>query len=498
MRNNKLLAGIIAGIAAGALLGGLNPEAGLAVHFIGELFITFLMMIVMPLIIAAMISGICRLGDVRKLGPLGFRTILYYLGTTALSVTTGIILVLLIHPGQLASETEQIEARGGTVLKEAVYRIEGNIVTIDSVSLPKEYSSSYSVSLLDRNIKGKIVTHGKNGRETIEVSSWIQDKKILADFALTGKGIAIDKLPAARFLQEERNVTDILREVLTGLIPSNLFKAMAENDILPVITFSLLLGAVLSTLGEQGRPVVDFFNGLNEAIMKIIHLAMYAAPIGIGALIAGRLGEAGGFSGFLPELFRLGKYAATVIAGLLIHSMVILPLILKFFGKTGIARFAYNTSPALLTAFSTASSSATLPLTVECAEEKNQVSPRTAGFVLPLGATINMDGTALYEAVAVIFIAQINGIALGPPELAIIFLTATLAAIGAAGIPEAGLVTMVLVLKAVNLPIEGIALILAIDWFLDRCRTTVNVWGDSVGAKVIDRYVMKPVNHQSR
>ncbi len=497
MRNNKLLAGIIAGIAAGALLGGLNPEAGLAVHFIGELFITFLMMIVMPLIIAAMISGICRFGDVRKLGPLGFRTIFYYLGTTALSVTTGIILVLLIHPGQLASETEQIEARGGIVLKEATYRIEGNIVTIDSVSLPKEYSSSYSVSLLDRNIKGKIVTHGKNGRETIEVSSWAQDKKILADFALTGKGIAIDKPPAARFLQEERSITDILKEVLTGLIPSNLFKAMAENDILPVITFSLLLGAVLSTLGEQGRPVVDFFNGLNEAIMKIVHLAMYAAPIGIGALIAGRLGEAGGFSGFLPELFRLGKYAATVIAGLLIHSMVILPLILKFFGKTGIARFAYNTSPALLTAFSTASSSATLPLTVECAEEKNQVSPRTAGFVLPLGATINMDGTALYEAVAVIFIAQINGITLGPPELTIIFLTATLAAIGAAGIPEAGLVTMVLVLKAVNLPIEGIALILAIDWFLDRCRTTVNVWGDSVGAKVIDRYV-KLANHQSR
>ena len=497
MRNNKLLAGIIAGIAAGAFLGGLNPEAGLAVHFIGELFITFLMMIVMPLIIAAMISGICRFGDVRKLGPLGFRTIFYYLGTTALSVTTGIILVLLIHPGQLASETEQIEARGGIVLKEATYRIEGNIVTIDSVSLPKEYSSSYSVSLLDRNIKGKIVTHGKNGRETIEVSSWAQDKKILADFALTGKGIAIDKPPAARFLQEERSITDILKEVLTGLIPSNLFKAMAENDILPVITFSLLLGAVLSTLGEQGRPVVDFFNGLNEAIMKIVHLAMYAAPIGIGALIAGRLGEAGGFSGFLPELFRLGKYAATVIAGLLIHSMVILPLILKFFGKTGIARFAYNTSPALLTAFSTASSSATLPLTVECAEEKNQVSPRTAGFVLPLGATINMDGTALYEAVAVIFIAQINGITLGPPELTIIFLTATLAAIGAAGIPEAGLVTMVLVLKAVNLPIEGIALILAIDWFLDRCRTTVNVWGDSVGAKVIDRYV-KLANHQSR
>ena len=486
MRNNKLLTGIVAGIAAGSLLGGLYPEAGLAVHFIGDLFIRFLMMIVMPLIIAAMISGICRFGDVRKLGPLGFRTILYYLSTTALSVLTGILLVLAIHPGQLASETEQIEARGGTVMQDAAYTITGNTVIIEGFSLSESHTSSYSVILLDRNVTGKITASGNN---RVEVSSWVQNKKHLAALDGKGKGVIIDKLPAERFLQEERSITDILQEVLTGLIPFNLFKAMAENDILPVITFSLLLGAVLSTLGEQGRPVIDFFNGLNEAIMKIIHLAMYAAPVGIGALIAGRLGEAGGFTGFLPELLRLGKYAFTVIAGLLIHSMVILPLILKFFGKTGIDRFAYNTSPALLTAFSTASSSATLPLTVECAEEKNGVSPRTAGFVLPLGATINMDGTALYEAVAVIFIAQINGITLGTPELAIIFLTATLAAIGAAGIPEAGLVTMVLVLKAVDLPIEGISLILAIDWFLDRCRTTVNVWGDSVGAKIIDRYV---------
>ncbi len=489
MRNNRLLIGIITGIIAGSLLGGLNPDAGLAVHFIGHLFIKFLMMIVMPLIIAAMISGICRFGDVRKLGPLGFRTILYYLGTTAISVTTGIILVLMIHPGNLASETEQIEARGGIVLENAPYSIRDNTIILENSVLPDEYTSSYSVVLLDRNVKGTILFHRKNGNEHIEVSSWTQDNKPLTDLAVSGEGIAIDKLPAERFLQEERSITDILREVLTGLVPSNLFKAMAENDILPVITFSLLLGAVLSTLGEQGKPVVDFFNGLNEAIMKIVHLAMYAAPVGIGALIAGRLGEAGGFTGFLPELLRLGKYAFTVIAGLLIHSLIILPFILKFFGKTGITRFAANTTPALLTAFSTASSSATLPLTVECAEEKNGVKPRTAGFVLPLGATINMDGTALYEAVAVIFIAQINGITLGVPELAIVFLTATLAAIGAAGIPEAGLVTMVLVLKAVNLPIEGISLILAIDWFLDRCRTTVNVWGDSVGAKVIDRYV---------
>ena len=490
MQKNGLLTGIIAGIVAGALLGGLNPEAGKAVSFVGHLFIRFLLMLVIPLVMAAMTSGICKLGDIRKLGPLGFRTVFYYLATTAASVMTGILLVLAVHPGKLASDEEQILVRGGIVLQEASYRIEGDIVTIEGERLPKEFSS-FTIILNDQGLRGDIVSHRREGGDLFTVSSWRNDEGEAATVSQAGRGVTIDKPLAERFTREERSITDILREVLEGLVPSNLFKAMAENDILPVITFSLLLGAVLSTLGEQGRPVIDFFNSLNEAIMKLVHLAMYAAPVGIGALIAGRLGEAGGFEGFLPEFLRLGKYAFTVIAGLLIHALVILPLLLRLFGKTGVSRFAKNTSPALLTAFSTASSSATLPLTVECAEEKNGVAPRTAGFVLPLGATINMDGTALYEAVAVIFIAQINGIALGPAELAIVFLTATLAAIGAAGIPEAGLVTMVLVLKAVDLPVEGIALILAIDWFLDRCRTTVNVWGDSIGAKIIDRYVRK-------
>ncbi len=494
MQNNKLLIGIITGIVAGSCIGGFFPEAGVSIQFIGDLFIRFLMMIVMPLIIAAMISGICRFGDVRKLGPLGAKTITFYLATTALSVLTGILLVLFIQPGQPDTPSGESSVLQGTVLEKTEYRVENGIVILENLPPETSLTSSHSLTLLDRNISARVASREGN---RLAVGSWEKNGTPLEQVSGSGKGIAFQKLTPERFLEEKRTITDILREVITGLIPRNIFQSMAENDILPVITFSLFLGAVLSTLGEQGRPVIEFFNGLNEAIMKIIHLVMYAAPVGIGALIAGRLGEAGGFTGFLPELLRLGKYAFTVIAGLLIHSMIILPLILKLFGKTGLKKFAANTSPALLTAFSTASSSATLPMTVECAEKKNDVSPRTAGFVLPLGATINMDGTALYEAVAVIFIAQINGITLGVPELSIIFLTATLAAIGAAGIPEAGLVTMVLVLKAVNLPIEGISLILAIDWFLDRCRTTVNVWGDSVGAKVIDRFV-RLANHQSR
>ncbi len=171
---------------------------------------------------------------------------------------------------------------------------------------------------------------------------------------------------------------------------------------------------------------------------------------------------------------------------MLIHALVILPLVLKFFAKQNIISYAKGMSTALLTALSTASSSATLPVTIKCAEDNNQISPKAAGFVLPLGATINMDGTALYEAVAAIFIAQLYGIDLSMGHLFVIFLTATLAAIGAAGIPEAGLVTLVIVIEAVGLPLEGISMILMVDWFLDRCRTTVNVWGDSIGAAFID------------
>ena len=264
---------------------------------------------------------------------------------------------------------------------------------------------------------------------------------------------------------------------------------MANTEVLPLIVFSLAFGAVLTTIGDRGQIVIRFFQGVNEAVMAIVHLLMWTAPIGIGALIAGRLGQAGGFSGFWPELRGLSAYAATVVVALLIHGAVVLPLTLRFLGGKSVWTYAKNLGTALTTAFSTSSSAATLPMTMDGVTEGNGVSPRTASFVLPLGATINMNGTALYEAVAVIFIAQRYGIELDAGHLFIVFMTATLAAIGAAGIPEAGLVTMVIVLKAVNFPLEGIALILVIDWFLDRCRTTVNVWGDAVGAAVIDRLV---------
>ncbi len=289
--------------------------------------------------------------------------------------------------------------------------------------------------------------------------------------------------------KEPAGLTDIFRSFVTP----NLVNSMANMDILPIIVFALLFGGVLTTLGEKGQLVISFFDGVNEAIMKIVDLVLYFAPIGIFALISSKLGAAGGGEAFLAELMKIGKYSMTVILAILIHGLLVLPSILYFVTRRNPLVYAKNVSEALTTAFSTASSSATLPVTIECAEQNNKVSRRASLFVLPLGATVNMDGTALYEAVAAIFIAQMAGVTLGFTGQATIFLTATLAAIGAAGIPEAGLVTMILVLQSVGLPLEGIGMLLAIDWFLDRWRTTLNVWGDSVGAAVIDTLEQKYV-----
>lgn len=296
-----------------------------------------------------------------------------------------------------------------------------------------------------------------------------------------GSLITTGEIPEVIKGKENLRVVDIIRSLITP----NLFKSAVEFQILPLIFVSILFGIAFGQI-KDNKPIVDFFTLLDKAIMKIVHWIIALTPIGIFGLIAHRVGVAGGGSEILNLVTQLGKYVFCVILGLFIHGFIVLPLILLFFAKRKPHEYFSHLSKALLTAFSTASSSATLPLTITNVIEDAKVSDRVGRFVLPFGATINMDGTALYEAVAVIFIAQSYGIALGGGELLIVFLTATLAAIGAAGIPEAGLVTMVLVLQAVGLPLEGIGLILAIDWLLDRFRTTINVWGDSVGAAVID------------
>lgn len=294
-------------------------------------------------------------------------------------------------------------------------------------------------------------------------------------------GVGVEP-PTSDYVREAKTAADFVESV----IPDNFFRALVQQEAIPIILVAILFGMFLAKYRDDIPEVRQFFFLLNDGILFLVRGLMLFAPLGIFGLVAGLLGQKGGWSGIANALTGIGKYALVVVIGLSVHAFVTLPLILRFLARRPVLRYVYGISSALATALATASSSATLPETLRCSEENNGVNPSTAGFVLPLGATINMDGTALYEAVAVIFIAQSYGIELGLIPLVIVSLTATLASIGAAGIPEAGLVTMVLVLRAVGLPIEGIALILVIDWLLDRFRTTVNVWGDGVGAAFVD------------
>lgn len=322
-------------------------------------------------------------------------------------------------------------------------------------------------------------------------------KTLLYYLVTTGLSVAVGIVlvniikPGVGLVMWETSVPDIvaqsagksLLDIVTGLVPANIIKAAAEGDILPLIVFSLVFGGVLSVIGKKAQPLIALFESLNLAMMKIVHLVIWFAPVGVLALIGGIVAE--NRESIDQLLSSLGWYTLTVMVGLAIHAVITLPIILKLFGRVNPWRYVLNLGEALATAFTTASSSATLPITIECVQEKNGIDSRAAAFVLPLGATINMDGTALYEAVAALFIAQISGIDMTFGQQVVIFFTATLASIGAAGIPHAGTVMMVIVLSAVGLPMEGIGLIFAVDWFLDRCRTTVNVWGDAVGAAVV-------------
>ena len=273
--------------------------------------------------------------------------------------------------------------------------------------------------------------------------------------------------------------------LIKSFIPSNIFQSLAEGKVLHVIIFSILFAISVLTLQQYKKDIItNFFDGINDSMLTIAKWIINLSPLGVFALVAYIVAEKG-----LSSIFSLWQYVVAVIVGLLIHAVINLGLIAFLVGRFNPFKYFTKIKEALLIAFSTSSSSATLPVSMEVAETKAGIKKKVAGFVLPLGATINMDGTALYEAIAAMFVASFYGIDLSIGEQIIIFFTASLAAIGAAGIPSAGLVTMTLVFSAVGIPLEGIALILSVDRFLDMLRTTVNVWGDLIGAKIIDRFV---------
>ena len=395
-----LLGAIIVGVFAGLFVGWFWGERASSVAWLGTLFLNTLSMLVIPLLISAVISGVTSIGDVRQLGKLSSVTIAYYLLTVAIAVLIGLIMVNLIQPG-VGVSTEGLQ---------------------DSSEIVR--------------------------------------------------------------LAEDRGIGDIL----LAMVAPNLIKAAAETNLLPLILWSVAFGIALASLGKKGRPAAKFFESLNEGMMLMVSWVMYFAPIGVFGLIAGMFGAAGSASAFVANISAVGLHVLTVLSGLAVH-FVVLTLILLFIAKQPIA-YLVNMLRAIVTSFATASSTATLPITIQCAKDCG-IDERARRFVLPLGSTVNMDGTALYEAAAAMFIAQAYGIQLGIGQQSIIFVTATMAAIGAAGIPQAGLVTMIIVLQAVGLPLEGIGLLLSVDWFLDRFRTATNVWGDAVGAAVVHRYINK-------
>lgn len=394
-----LLAGIVVGVLAGIALGWLGDPQVRYVAWIGTVFLNALQILVIPLVLAAVITGVADIGDIRHFGRLGGWTIAYYLATSGIAVLIGLILVNLIQPGSEVA----LQAEGG---------------------LPK------------------IVAGGGADTETF----------------------------------------------INSLLPPNLVAAAAETKLLPLILFALAFGAALLAVGESARPVAEFFRAFNEVIMRLVVWLMYLAPLGVLGLVAGRFGEAGGGSALVEQVAAVGWHVVTVTSGLAIHFGILCGILVLLAGRG--LDYLLTMLRAILTALATASSSGTLPLTLEGVRE-NGIDPQASRIVLPLGSTVNMDGTALYEACAVLFIAQAYGLDLTWGQQGMVFLTATLAALGAAGIPEAGLVTMTLVLKAVGLPLEGIGFLLAVDWLLDRFRTATNVWGDAVGAAVIHRFLKR-------
>ena len=304
---------------------------------------------------------------------------------------------------------------------------------------------------------------------------------IIMNVVAPGFGVNFDLGETPEAFTASKSVWDSVYGLILKMIPPNLIKALADGDILPLIFFCILVGVFITKLPDKSRTLLtDFFQAFFQVMMKVTHLVITVAPLGIFGLITGVVATTG-----FDALGPLVIYFFCILGALLIHAFITLPIMLKFVGKVNPLRHVKAMSPALLTAFSTASSGATLPLTMERVEKNAGVSNKVTSFVLPMGATINMDGTALYEAGAVLFIAQTYGIHLDIIQQFIVVLTALAASVATAAIPKAALATIPMIMAAIGVPFEGIAIIQVFDRILDMCRTSVNVWSDSCGAVVI-------------
>jgi len=407
-----------------------------------DLFIGSLKMIIAPLILASIINGICSLPSSKQLGDIGIKTLSYYFISTAVAVSIGLCAVFIISPGTKESS-----------LKIRQNRI-NEIKTINKSYMEEKSEQPFNLYLAQ-----------KSGATADEANS--------SKWSTLNKGAT-------------RSPGEMLRQDILLKILKNPFDSLAKTNSLGIIVFAILIGLACLIIGEPANGVSNFFPSLNLVMNKITMWVMKLSPVAIGCLITNMMATQG-----IPALQSLSWYCITVIAGIFLHILFLL-LIVKVFGKMGPITFLKGIREAWLIAFSTTSSAATLPVTIRNVEENLGVDKKVSNFALPVGATCNMDGTALYEGVAVIFMIQVFGgladvpIDLTPAKTLIIFITAVLASVGAAAVPSAGLITMAIVAKAVGLPLYYIPILYAVDHLLDQFRTSTNVLGDAAGTVIVD------------
>ena len=415
----------------------------------GDIFINLLKLIAVPLVLFSIISGVASLGDMRKLGRMGIKTLALYLTTTMFAVIVGLTLVNVFKPGDHASET----LREANRIRYELWRDANDIVRLDEINFTQNPEFEEIVATIKS--------------ESTEHNEWVSDKLTKAD--------------------KTKNSGPL--QALVDVVPKNIFQSLSDMQMLQIIFFAIFFGVVVTGLkDEQKGTVVRAVVALNEVFVQMVWVVMKIMPLFVFALMAGQIVKAAGTD---PEHFQqlltfLLRYSLVVVLGLAIMAFLIYPLIITLFVKKMTwKQFTSGMRDAQITAFSTSSSVATLPVTMKCVEENLEVSERTASFVLPIGATVNMDGTSLYQAIAVVALAQFHMIDLTMAQQAIIVLTATLASIGAAAIPSAGLVLMIIVLESVGLNPAWIALIFPVDRILDMCRTVVNVTGDGTVSTLV-------------
>lgn len=446
----KIMIGLIAGVIYAFVSSALGWNA-FTINWIdpfGLIFIRILKFIAVPLVLFSIVSGISGLKDISKLGKMGAKTLSLYLLTTVSAVAIGLFLVNVIKPGTHLDDEQRAKNR----ISYELWANENNIEVKDD----KNFLNDPKYAALVEEVSG----------EPQELDQQVEMMKGSAEMA--------KESPPLQFLVD--------------MVPENLVLSISNNGLmLQVIFFAIFFGISIAVVGEKAKPVATFITSINDVFLKMVAMVMKAAPYFVFALLAGVIAKMANSPGEVFEIFKgLASYSITLFAGLAFLVAVLYPLILILFVKGMTYKNVFkNLGPAQLMAFSTSSSAATLPVTMECVEKNMGVSKNVSSFVLPIGATVNMDGTSVMQAVAVIFLAQLHMVDLTFTQQLIIVLTATLASIGSAAVPSAGLVMLIIVLQSVGLNPAWMAIIFPVDRPLDMCRTVVNVTGDATVATLV-------------